>query len=86
MSVKGVERAAWVGLIVAGAAYELREVREREAGTPLSEVVRWAARTHCPAGRAAFLVGWLAFAGWFARHIVKGPKSGNGNNAKEMSC
>ncbi|QNN52489.1 hypothetical protein [Nocardioides mesophilus] len=64
--------AVWATLFGAGIAYEVHEIRARSGGT-LSEVVRLVVRVDTPAGRAAFLMGWGAFAAWFAQHIVTVP-------------
>ena len=70
----GVPRQlVWATLFGAGVAYEVHELRGASGGT-LSEVVRDVARVDTPAGRVVFLVGWGAFAAWFAVHIV-GPRS-----------
>ena len=65
----------WATLFGAGVAYEVHELRgDPLEAAPLSEVVRWASRVETPLGRAVFLIGWGAFAAWFANHIV-GPRS-----------
>lgn len=68
----GVPRwLVWATLTGAGVAYEVHELRGHTGGT-LSEVVRTTARVETPAGRVVFLVGWGAFAAWFANHIIGG--------------
>lgn len=45
--------------------------RNAVTGDSLSECVRAALRTHTPAGKAAFLIGWASLTAWFCPHICR---------------
>lgn len=62
------EAALW-GLLLGALVYEAREIRERDAGTPLSAVLRALWRTHHPVGAAAFCLSVDVGAEWLKRHI-----------------
>lgn len=73
MATAGTSDAVWACLIAAGTVYEVQALYRRRDDDTLSRFTRRHARTHHPYGKAAFLLGWAAFAVWFARHIVRGP-------------
>ena len=60
----------WAGLILSGAAYEMHGFRRGHGSCMLSPWTRKAFRVDTKAGKALFLVGELALALWFARHIT----------------
>ena len=61
----------WGALLLAGLAFELRELREGERGVPLSRVLRLAFRTEHPAGALAFEAAVLIGSRTLVRHIVR---------------
>lgn len=57
-------------LIAALAAVAVLEVVGIFTGRDtISALVRDTFHIHTPAGRVAFVTGWVAFAAWFLRHI-----------------
>ena len=66
------EDAMWAALFAAGATYEAYAIWRKEFDRTASRTTRRWFRTHHPVGAAAFTVGWMGFALWFAVHIVKG--------------
>lgn len=65
-------RLAWGGLLLVGAALEGYGIANPESNDTLSEFTRWAFATDITAGRVAFAVCWIAFAGWYLVHILGG--------------
>jgi hypothetical protein len=69
-------RKVWLGLLLAGGAFELRAVLDPKGEDTLSEFTRWAFRTHTKAGAVTFAVAALSFGGWFIPHILRKKKDG----------
>lgn len=64
-------RLVWGALAGAGIAYEAWALRDPREGYTLSEVTRALFRVEHPAGKAAFLAGYVGFSAWFVPHIVR---------------
>lgn len=64
-------RKVWLGLLLAGGAYELRGIFRPGMEDTLSEFTRWAFQTHTDRGRLAFGSLWPMFALWFYGHILR---------------
>ena len=61
----------WLGLFLAGAGFEAYTLANGRQDDTLSETTRSLFRVRASrTGRAAFLVAWLGFSGWFAGHIM----------------
>jgi hypothetical protein len=61
--------AIWGTLFGAGTAYEIYAILRLPHGS-ISHHTRTIARVHHPVGKAAFVIGWGAFAVWYALHVI----------------
>lgn len=61
----------WLGLILAGAAFETYALVNGRKGDTLSETTRSVFRVRTSrTGRRVFAGLWLAFSGWYLVHIL----------------
>jgi hypothetical protein len=66
--------ALWAAILAAAVAVELRKAHSGDGSRDtFSDTTRRVFRTDTSAaGRVLFLAGWLALAGWYPAHILKG--------------
>ena len=65
--------ATWAALIALGAAVEAVALKGSKREHTLSHATRLFFRTTTPAGRVAFVAGWISLTAWFLPHILTTP-------------
>lgn len=60
----------WAALIASGLVYEVAAIRSKRWKDTLSDTTRKWFMTEKTAGKVAFGVAWVGFAGWYFWHIL----------------
>lgn len=62
----------WGTVLAVGVGYELYALRRELVDHTFTRRTRHHFRTHHPAGKVAFIVGWTALWAWYLKHIIEG--------------